>query len=135
MWLPGVMSFLQELESHCHSRAIVTFLDSDDDPLVIDLERQGKQVIYDEDWGIKELFIAKLLVSCNPFGSLILRSFTSEIDQVTQLPIQELRGYILKSKGNDLEFEKLPPNALFAYHNTDAQTGEPLPLQPGVRYC
>jgi hypothetical protein len=135
MLLPGVMSFLQELESHCNSWAIATFLDSDGEPLVLDLKRQGQQVAYGDYWGMKELFVAKLLVGCKPSGSLILRSFTLEIDEFTQLPIKELRGYILKGNGDDLEFEKLPPNALFACHNTDAETGEPLPLEQSVRYC
>jgi hypothetical protein len=123
------------LESHCNSWAIATFLDSDGEPLVLDLKRQGQQVAYGDYWGMKELFVAKLLVGCKPSGSLILRSFTLEIDEFTQLPIKELRGYILKGNGDDLEFEKLPPNALFACHNTDAETGEPLPLEQSVRYC
>jgi hypothetical protein len=135
MQLPGVSLFLQELESHCNSRAIATFLDSDGDPLVINLKRQGYKVTYGEHWGLKELFIAKLLVSCNPSGSLILRSFTPEIDEFSQLPIKELRGYVLKGNGDDLEFEKLSPNAMFACHNTDAETGEPLALEQAVRYC
>ncbi len=132
---PGVRLFLQELESHCNSRAIATFVDSDGEPLVINLKRQGYQVTYGDSWGIKELFVAKLLVACQPSGSLILRSFTPEIDEFTQLPIKELRGYILKGDGNDLQYEKLPPNALFACHNTDAETGEPLPLEQSIRYC
>lgn len=135
MQTPGVNSFLQELESHCSSRAIATFLDNNGEPMVINLERQGQYVMYGADWGIKELFTAKLLISCNPSGSLILRSFTPEFDEFTQLPIKELRGYILKSDGNNLEFEKLPPTAMFACHNTDAETGEPLPLEQAVRYC
>jgi hypothetical protein len=132
---PGVSSFLQELESHCNSHAIATLLDSEGEPLVINLKRQGQQVRYGKYWGVKELFVAKLLVGCHPSGALILRSFTPEIDELTQLPIKELRGYILKGNGDDLEFEKLSPTTLFACHNTDAETGEPLPLEQGVRYC
>lgn len=135
MNIPGVRSFLQELESHCFSIAIVTFLDSDGKPMRINLERQGEQIFYGEFWGNKELFIAKLLAGCKPSASLILRSFTLETDELTQLPVKELRGYILKSDGNDLEFEKISPNAMFACHNTNASTGEPLPLEQSVRYC
>lgn len=135
MQTPGVRSFLEELESHCCLRAIATFLDSDGEPLVINLKRQGSHVAYGEHWGIKELFVAKLLVGCQPSGSLILRSFTPEIDEFTRLPIKELRGYILKGQDDDLEFEKLSPTAMFACHNTDAETGEPLPLEQAIRYC
>jgi hypothetical protein len=135
MQTPGVNSFLQELESHCFSKAVATFLDSDGEPWVINLQRQGPQVTYGNSWGVKELFMAKLRVNCQPSGSLILRSFTPEIDEFSQLPIKELRGYILKGDGDDLEFEKLSPTTLFACHNTDAETGEPLPLEQAVRYC
>lgn len=135
MLVPGVSSFLHELESYCHLKAIVTFLDSEGEPMVITLTRQGEEVIYGDYWGVKELFAAKLLVGCNPSGSLILRSFTEEIDELTQLPIKELRGYVLKGNGKDLEFEKIPPTTMFACHNTDSETGEPLPLEQGVRYC
>lgn len=135
MQLPGVNSFLAELESHCFSIAIVTFLDSDGEPLIIDLERLGQEVIYGDDWGTKELFIAKLLVSCKPSASLVIRSFTTEIDEFSRLPIKELRGYILKNYRDDLQFEKLAPHTMFACHNTDSKTGEPLPLEQAVRYC
>lgn len=132
---PGVRSFLQELETHCCSTAIVTFLDRDNEPMVITLKRLGQEVSYGDYWGTKELFISKLRFGCNPSGSLILRSFTPEIDEFTQLPIKELRGYVLRGDGDDMEFEKISPSAMFACHNTDARTGEPLPLEQSVRYC
>lgn len=131
----GVRLFLAELESHCNSSAIATFLNSDGESFAIDLNRQGHKVTYGTDLDIKEFFVAKLLGGCQPHGSLILRSFTPDIDEFTQLPIKELRGYVLQGTGNDLEFEKLPPKVMFACHNTDAQTGEPLPLEQSVRYC
>lgn len=132
---PGVQAFLQELELHCLNYAIATFVDGNSEPFVIHLTRQEEVVSYGEHWGTKELFTAKLLVSCKPSASLILRSFTLEIDEFTQLVIKELRGYILTSNGNDLAFEKLTPKEMFACHNTDAETGEPLPLEQSVRYC
>lgn len=135
METPGVKAFLAELELHCVIQAIVTFLDSDGEPLVIHLSRKKGRVTYGDHWGTKELFIAKLLVSCQPSGSLILRSFTSEIDDFTNLPIKELRGYVLTGNGQDLTFEKLTSREMFACHNTDAETGEPLPLEQSVRYC
>lgn len=135
MQSPGVRLFLQELESHCYSLTIATLLDASGESLAIQLKRQGQQVRYGETRVTKELFIAKLSRSCNPSGSLVLRSFTAEIDELTQLPIKELRGYILIDRGNDLEFEKLTASVMFACQNTDAETGEPLPLEQSVRYC
>lgn len=131
----GLKRFLQELESYCKSTAIATFVGSEGKPFVVDLKRQGDRVKYGYQIGIKELFIAKLLNNCNPTGSLILRSFTEEIDEFTQLPIKELRGYVLQWQGDALEFEKLSPEMMFACHNTNAETGEPIALEQSVRYC
>lgn len=131
----GLKRFLEELESHCKSTAIATFVGNEGKPFVVDIKRQGDRVTYGYNRGIKELFINNLLGSCNPNGSLILRSFTSEIDEFTQLPIKELRGYMLNLEDSALEFEKLSPEMMFACHNTDAQTGEPLALEQSVRYC
>ena len=135
MQTPGLISFLQELESHCQTIAIATFLNSDGQPLVIDIKRRGKKVVYGTKRDIKELFASELLEGADPHGSLILRSFTPEIDEFTQLPIKELRGYVLRSNGDDLEFEKIPAHSMFACQNTDHKTGEPLPLEQAVRYC
>ena len=131
----SLVAFLAELESHCSSTAIATFLDSEGEVFVIDLHRHGNSISYGYSVGHKEIFINRLLWHCNPQASLILRSFTAEIDDFTKLPIKELRGYVLKNTNNTLEFEKLSPTTMFACHNTDAETGEPLPLEQSVRYC
>lgn len=135
METPGLVSFLQELESHCQTSAIATFLNSQGQHLAIDMKRRQKKVVYGNDWDIREFFMNELLEGANPHGTLVLRSFTSEIDAFTQLPIKELRGYIIKSNGLDLEFEKIPAHSMFACQNTDHKTGEPLPLEQAVRYC
>ncbi len=135
MTLPGIGEFLQELESHCHSNAIATFVGSDSEPFVVDLQREGDWVRYGDRDGVKATFIRKLANECTPMGSLILRSFTAETDDVTQLPIKELRGYVLQQDSDRFEFEKLSSETMFACHNTDAQTGEPLALEQSVRYC
>ncbi|MFB2922676.1 MULTISPECIES: hypothetical protein [Aerosakkonema] len=127
--------FLQELEYHCQSTAIATFLGSDGEPFVVDLQREADKVNYGYHSSVKKIFIEKVMEGCNPSGSLILRSFTSEIDEFTQLPYKELRGYLLRREGNKLQFEKISPELMFACQNTDAKTGEPLALEQSVRYC
>lgn len=131
----GLKQFFQELESHCRGKAIATFLNSEGECFVVDLTREADEVKYGYDPHIKALFSQKIIQGCHPYGSLILRSFTEEIDRLTHLPYKELRGYILKSIDDRLEFEKLSPEMLFACQNTDAETGEPLPLEQSVRYC
>lgn len=135
MKLQGLNQLLAELELHCYQRAIVTFLGSDGQPLAIDLDRQGTQVTYGSEPYTKELLVRQIQSQCDPVASIILRSFTAEIDPIAGLPIKELRGYTLKRQGNQLEFEKLSPEKMFACQNTDAQSGEPLPLEQSVRYC
>lgn len=135
MNLVSVNQFLKELESHCPKNAILTFLGSDGESFVVDLQRDGDQVSYGYQWGIKELLISKLLSRTEPVASVILRSFLPEIDELTHLPIKELRGYVLKRQGSELEYEKLSPELMFACQNTDAETGNPLPLETSVRYC
>ncbi len=135
MTIQGLNRFLAELESHCQSTAIATFVGSDGESFAVDLKRWGDRVIYGYQEGIKERFAAFLAGRCKPSGSVVLRSFTSEIDEFTRLPVKELRGYVLQFHSDRFEFEKISPNMMFACQNTDAKTGEPLPLEQAVKYC
>jgi hypothetical protein len=102
---------------------------------VVDLERKKQKVIYGYQKGVKELFILRLSEGIRSQGSIILRSFTDEIDEYTNLPIKELRGYILQKEDDRINFTKISAKMMFACHNTDAQTGEPRSLEQSVRYC
>ena len=135
MKLQGLNQFLALLESHCYSRAILTFLGSDGRNLAIEVDRQETQITYGYEAHIKELFLRQLETKCDPVASIVLRSFTAEIDPISQLPIKELRGYVLKRIGDRLEFETLSPEKMFACQNTNAQTGEALALEQSIRYC
>ncbi|WP_017293876.1 hypothetical protein [Geminocystis herdmanii] len=131
----SLSSLLFELESHCNSSAIVTFLDSDGEVFVVDLERKKQKVIYGYQKGVRELFMLRLSKGVKNQGSIILRSFTDEVDEYTNLPIKELRGYILQKEDDRIEFTKISAKMMFACHNTDAETGEPRSLEQSVRYC
>jgi hypothetical protein len=135
MFKDSLSNFLQELESHCYSTAIATFLDSDGEVFVVDLNRNGNKVIYGYQPSVKQQFLLKLSKGIQSHASLILRSFTAEIDNFTNLPIKELRGYLLTREKSQIKYEKLSPQMMFACHNTDAVTGEPRPLEQSVRYC
>jgi hypothetical protein len=131
----SLSEFIQELESHCSSTAIATFLDSEGEVFVVDLNRKDLEVSYGYHPYVKQQFLGKLIQGVKTHASLILRSFTSEVDELTNLPIKELRGYLLQREGTKIKFEKLSPGMMFACHNTDAVTGEPRPLEQSVRYC
>lgn len=133
--IESVIAFINEIESHCYSQAIATFLPSNDQPFVIDLIRKGQKVKYGYRSGMREKFIKKLISECQPIGTLVLRSFTAEIDEITKLPIKELRGYIIDSDGQNWQYQKISSTEMFAAQNTDYRTGEPLPLEQSVRYC
>lgn len=135
MFKSGIGEFIQEIESHCQNRAIATFLNSDGEAIIYNLERKGNRITYGRTSPSQSNIITELVKGSNPVASMVLRCFTSEVDPMTQLPIKELRGYVLRGNGDDLEFEKLPPETMFACQNTDAQTGEPLPLEQSVKYC
>lgn len=135
MTLQGLNQCLTLLESHCHSSGL-GFLGSDGQSWAIEVDHSpGTKVTYGLEAHTKELFLRQLQTQCNPVAAIFWRSFTAEIDPLSQLPIKELRGYVLKRQGDQLEEEKLSPEKMLACQNTDAQTGEPLALEQSVRYC
>lgn len=96
-----IQEFLAELESHCYTSAIATFANSKKQHFAIDLHPSRNQVNYGYQIEAKELFIAKLFKGCTSCGSLVLHSFTDEIDHLTSFPIKELQGYILTSNNRN----------------------------------
>jgi len=135
MFKSGVREFIEEIESHCQLRAIATFLNSDGEAIIYELRRYGDSILYGRHSKNRDQLITEIIEGSDPVGSMVLRCFTPEIDSLTKLPIKELRGYVLRGNGYDIEFEKLPPETMFACQNTDAKTGEPLPLEQSVKYC
>lgn len=135
MFNTSLETLFSELESHCYTTAIVTFLNSREESFVIDIQRNENGFQYGYQPNHKAIFIKSLIEGCQPHGSIVLRSFTDEIDTPTKLPIKELRGYIIEQQDQVFRFEKIPSNLMFACQNTDAQTGEPLPLEQAVKYC
>ena len=101
----GLNKFLALLESHCHSSGL-RFLGSDWQSLAIEVDRQRTQVTYGYEAHTKELFLRQLQTQSDPVASIVLRSFTDVIDPISQLPIKELRGYVLKRQGDRLEEKK-----------------------------
>ncbi len=135
MFRQDIEEFLAEIESHCYQHSIVTFLKSDGEVSIYDLELFGNIFLYNRHPKNRKKFISELLNYSTPVGSVVLRSFTAEIDQLTKFPVKELRGYVLRGYEHYLAFEKLPPETMFACQNTDAETGGPLPLEQSVKYC
>ena len=95
----SLFDFIQEIESHCITTAIATFLDTEGEIFVVDLQRDNNYIKYVYKSYIKEQFLFRLQNGVRPNASLILRSFTSEINKFTKLPVKELmRLYFNKKK-------------------------------------
>lgn len=132
---PGVDGFLQELETHCYSTAIVTLTGKYEHSFVIDLTRTEKGVRYGYALGHKELFLAKLLNSASETAAIILRSFTNAKNPRTGLPLKELRGYVVRALAGRIEFFKISPDEMRDAHCTDSRTGRPIAPEEDVIFC
>ena len=130
---PGLMKFMEEVERYCYTTSIVTFLNNESIEFVIDLKRKAlsNRIKYGYVSGSRLLLYANLLQG----GVVILRSFTQEFDESSQLPVKEIRGYLVTVADNDIMYNRLLPDDLFWSSNTDPASGERLPLEPAVRYC
>jgi hypothetical protein len=129
-----VEQFLRELESHCETSAIITLSSG----FAIDIKRTRQGIKYGYQPSHKLLFLSKLHETLG----VVLRSFKRETVEIInrkgqpmEIPVKALRMYFVDPRDKQLNVCKVTPAACFAAHNTDAQTGETLPLETGIDYC
>jgi hypothetical protein len=129
-----VEQFLQELESHCETSAIITLSSG----LAIDIKRTRRGIKYGYHPSHKALYLSKLHETLG----VVLRSFKRETVEIInrkgqpmKIPVKVLRMYFVNPQGKQLNVCKATSEACFAAQNTDAKTGETLPLETGVEYC
>ncbi|MEM3944536.1 MAG: hypothetical protein QXO02_09600 [Thermofilaceae archaeon] len=67
--------------------------------------------------------------------SVILRSFREEVDELTGLPVKEIRGYVLALRGGELSFTQLSAKEVLEVSTADPLTGRRLEPEPAVVYC
>lgn len=95
---------------------------------------------------VRELLAKKLWLGGG--GVVILRSFTSEVDKESGLPVKELRGWIIEKKVADsqvlaasgiseqLVATRLLPDELYqAYTTSGSNTSERQAVEQAVRFC
>ena len=129
---PWLIDLLGELEKYTYSTSIITFISAiTTQPLSMDLERTGQRIRYGYAPDHKRLLMRMLQTG----GALILRSFLTEIDPASNLPVKELRSWFLLKEGGTVLVNRLDADAMFTASNTDAETGERLPIETSVRYC
>lgn len=67
--------------------------------------------------------------------SVILRSFREEVDELTGLPVKEIRGYVITLEGDELKFTQLSAKEVLEMSTADPLTGRKLKPEPAVIYC
>ncbi|MEM1610202.1 MAG: hypothetical protein QXQ57_00970 [Sulfolobales archaeon] len=163
--LLGFKEFLEEIERHIYSDAILTISSTklsrprswrDLQDAVIELYNMGLEKIGDQEiirWDAKKLKDGFVIYGANPhlwpdfyrwfkesllqskILAILLRSFRKEIDEITRLPIKEIRGYIVRIEGNNLKYTQLSARELLEAHTRDPKTGEKLEPEPAVIFC
>lgn len=92
--------------------------------------------VHDKEWGYEgahlSLFTAKLTRAINSGGSVIVRHFlkTTFLRDGRWLPHKKIYGWAL---GNGVA-TPVPRAAMATSFNTDADTGDPLPPEPGLSF-
>jgi len=161
----GLSEFLSELESHVIEVAILTITGSklarpstwrglDDGAIIamgMGLEKAGDLEAI--KWDVTRAGPNEFVYGTNPhlwpefYGwfveslrssevlSIILRSFRKEVDELTGLPVKELRGYVVSMSEGKITYRQLTARELFEAHTTDSATGERIEPEPAVIYC
>lgn len=163
--LRGLRDFLEEIESHVYENAIFSVLgdrlarprswrnlsDNIIQALNIGLEKIGG--LESMKWDIKKMRNGAVVYGSNPklwpdFYEwlvesikmnnnlvVILRSFRKEIDEITKLPVKEIRGYITFIQEGSLRYIQLSAEELLEAYTRDPETGERIKPEPSVIYC
>jgi len=161
----GLSELLSELESHVIEEAILTvtgpklarpstWRDLDDGVVMamdMGLEKAGDWEAI--KWDMTRIGPSEVVYGANPYLwpefyrwfvesarlsnvlSIILRSFRREIDDLTGLPVKELRGYVVNMSEGKIMYRQLTARELFEAHTTDPATGERIEPEPAVIYC
>lgn len=129
-----IEQFLQELESHCETTGIITLSSG----FAVDIKRSSRGMKYGYQSNHKLLFLSQFKETLG----VVLRTFKRETvkivntkGQLIEIPVKALRMYFVDPREQKLNVCKVTPEGCFAAQNTDAQTGETLPLETGIDYC
>lgn len=133
--------FLEEVDKHIINIGIISFVwESYDGPKYSkwDIKRVDGKLMFGtnlEQSIYFPLFFSKALFEGKRMG-VILRSFREEKDEVTGLPIKEIRGYFIWiDDKNRISFIQLSARDVAISNLTDSETGKPLPPEHSVIYC
>lgn len=108
-----------------------------------DLHSQKSRRFHNDDWqyttdngetfgmsGDPDIYIDIIACGLIDIGSIVIRTFTKEKDPVSNLPIKTVTAWRLEEG----KAHTLTEAEVFSAFCTDADTGEPIPPEPAVKY-
>ena len=127
--------FLSELATHVTTRGILT-LASSNGAQKWDVERVKGGLVFGVDSAQNALFRARLygLLASEGVGA-ILRTFTDQRDEVTGLPIKEIRSYFVRRNGSEVEWKQFSAQETEEACSTDAESKKIIPRERAVVFC
>ncbi len=127
--------FLSELALHVTTCGILT-LASNDGVQSWDVQRVKGGLVFGIDSAQNVLFRAKLygLLASEGVGA-ILRTFTDHRDEITGLPIKEVRSYFVRRNGIEVEWKQFSAQETEEASGTDAESGKIIPRERAVVFC
>jgi len=160
--LNGLEAFLREIESHVESQAIITVGGDDlanpweevpkDVLFLTDLVKAGGGEIISWDvsypcqdeiavyganpnlWPRFYKWFVDSLKRSRRLG-IVLRSFKDGIeDELTHLPVKEIRGYFVEIEGGEVRYHQLSAKEMLEVHTLHPSLGKLKP-EPSVIYC
>ena len=136
--LEGLQVFLNELSSHVAKHGQLT-MSAEDYVQKWDVNRVKGGLAFGVDQSQNMLFRAKLcslLLNTKGIG-MILRTFTDMRDEVSGLPIKEIRSYFVfvRPHGSAIEWRQFTADETAKASGVDSQTGKILPMERAVVFC
>jgi len=129
-------AFMYELDKHISSKAILTYLSRNGTETWDITRKRGKLFLgTNSSQNARFKSILSKVVRSSQIVSVIVRSFTSEIDPASGFPVKELRGYLLSVENEQLKWYMIDAEDMMESHNTDSISGNKLEPEHSVVYC
>jgi hypothetical protein len=136
--LEGLQAILNELSSHVTTHGQLT-MSTEDYVQKWDISRVKGGLMFGPDQSHDILFRAKLsgnLINTKGVG-MILRTFTDKRDEVSGLPIKEIRSYFVFVRPHEskVEWHQLTADETAKASGVDPDSGKILPMERAVVFC
>ena len=135
----GLEEFLTELATNVATNGILTFTSTDAGTQTWDVRRSKGGLSFGtcaaQNLAFRSRFLLAMRSSKMGMVGLILRTFTDRRDDVSGMPVKEVRGYTVRLNGSRVEWEQLSAKDVASASGTDVKTGKILPKERAVVFC